>query len=152
MRTNLLTGIAVLAGLLTIGSGVALAHHGSRISYDMTRMVTVDGVVTEFDWTNPHVYFLFDVTDDKGQKVHGTGDKAVYSYGVSGIVTNETMVLTGNPALLAGTNFTGTNKVFILDLARHGLGAPGKYSFVVQGLGKGGSTNLVLIPDATRMK
>ncbi len=70
MRTNLLTGIAVLAGLLTIGSGVALAHHGSRISYDMTRMVTVDGVVTEFDWTNPHVYFLFDVTDDKGEVTH----------------------------------------------------------------------------------
>jgi lipopolysaccharide export system protein LptA len=120
----------------TCGQVEALAPRGAS----KTNHVVAEGAV------------VFEVTDDKGQKVHGTGDKAVYSYGVSGIVTNETMVLTGNPALLAGTNFTGTNKVFILDLARHGLGAPGKYSFVVQGLGKGGSTNLVLIPDATRMK
>ena len=70
MRMKSLTGVAVLAALLSIGGGVASAHHGSRISYDMTKMVTVEGVVTEFDWTNPHVYFLFDVTDDKGNVIH----------------------------------------------------------------------------------
>ena len=45
------------------------AHHGSRISYDMTRQVTVKGVVKEFVYTNPHVYFTFDVTDDQGRVV-----------------------------------------------------------------------------------
>lgn len=55
------------AGLLMATASVALAHHGSRISYDMSTMVTVKGVVTEFDWTNPHVYFLFDVKDDSGK-------------------------------------------------------------------------------------
>lgn len=70
MRTKLLTGIATVVLLEMIGVPVALTHHGSRISYDMDRMVTVDGVVTEFDWSNPHVYFLFDVTDDKGKVTH----------------------------------------------------------------------------------
>ena len=70
MRRRLLTGIALGAGLLTVGSGVTWAHHGSRVSYDMTRMVTVQGVVTEFDWANPHVYFFFDVSDDKGTLTH----------------------------------------------------------------------------------
>jgi len=36
----------------------------------MDKMVTVQGVVTEFSWANPHVYFLFDVTDDKGKVIH----------------------------------------------------------------------------------
>jgi len=43
------------------------AHHGSRISYDMSKTVTVTGVVKEFRYQNPHVYFTFDVTDDKGE-------------------------------------------------------------------------------------
>jgi lipopolysaccharide transport protein LptA len=95
---------------------------------------------------------VFDLTDEKGQKVHGTGDKAVYSYGVSGNVTNETMVLTGDPAKLRGTNFMGTNSVFILDLAHQSLRAPGKFVGTMQDLGKGTSTNLVLIPDPPRAK
>jgi hypothetical protein len=46
----------------------------------------------------------------------------------------------------------GTNNVFILDLARHRLGSPGKSKYVVQGLGKAGSTSLDLMPDPNRMK
>ena len=69
MRTKLLAGATLVAGLLAISSS-ALAHHGSRISYDMGRMVTVEGTVTEFDWLNPHVYFQFDVTDDQGKVTH----------------------------------------------------------------------------------
>jgi hypothetical protein len=62
--------VVLSAGLLIAGASVALAHHGSRISYDMNKMVTVKGVITEFDWTNPHVYFLFDVKDDSGKVVN----------------------------------------------------------------------------------
>ena len=69
MKRKLLTSLVLLVSLLAVGSQVS-AHHGSRISYDMTKTVTVQGVVTEFDWVNPHVYFLFDVTDDKGKVIH----------------------------------------------------------------------------------
>ena len=68
MRRKLCTGIAGIVSLAVLSVPAALAHHGSRISYDMNRMVTVEGVVPEFDYMNPHVYFLFDVTDDKGQR------------------------------------------------------------------------------------
>lgn len=71
MKAGPAVRMVALAGLLLIASGhVAWAHHGSRISYDMSRMVTVEGVITEFDFVNPHVYFLFDVTDDKGNVTH----------------------------------------------------------------------------------
>jgi len=67
---RILSGTAAIVLACIITAGVASAHHGSRISYDMDKMVTVQGVVTEFSWANPHVYFLFDVTDDKGKVIH----------------------------------------------------------------------------------
>jgi len=39
----------------------------------------------------------FDLTDDRGEQVHGTAEKAVYTYGVRAAVTNETMELLGHP-------------------------------------------------------
>src|SRR5581483_3608454 len=65
MKAKLLAaGFLILAW--TVVGERAFAHHGSRISYDMTKMVTVKGTVKEFQWVNPHVYFTFDVKDDKG--------------------------------------------------------------------------------------
>ena len=44
-----------------------IGHHGSRVSYDLTRTVTLNGVIKEVSYTNPHVYFTFEVTDEKGK-------------------------------------------------------------------------------------
>jgi len=45
-------------------------HHGTNISYDHTRPVTLSGTVTEFVWQNPHTQIYFDVKDAKGPVVH----------------------------------------------------------------------------------
>ncbi len=39
---------------------------------------------------------VIDATDDKGQKMHATGEKTVYVFAVQNGVTNETVTLTGN--------------------------------------------------------
>jgi len=51
----------------------AFAHHGTS-SYDMGKGVVLAGVVTEFVWSNPHAFLLFDVKDDKGAVVHWAGE------------------------------------------------------------------------------
>jgi lipopolysaccharide export system protein LptA len=89
---------------------------------------------------------VFDLTDDRGQQVHGTGEKAVYTYGPSATVTNETMDLIGHPARLTTTNFAGENGVFILDLANHRLQAPGKSKYVIRSLASAGGTNTLRSP------
>lgn len=48
---------------------VLFMHHGSRVSYDMTRMVTLKGRIKEVHFVNPHVYFTFDVKDEQGNVV-----------------------------------------------------------------------------------
>lgn len=62
----------ILAGLLVIVP--MLAHHGTNISYDHSKTVTVTGAVTEFVWQNPHAQVYFDVKDEKGTIVHWAGE------------------------------------------------------------------------------
>ena len=42
---------------------------------------------------------VVDATDEKGQKMHATGDRAVYVFSVENGITNETVTLTGNARL-----------------------------------------------------
>jgi MYXO-CTERM domain-containing protein len=48
------TLLVFLALLAAVSPRAALAHH-SFAMYDSTKLVTVDGTVTNFQWTNPHV-------------------------------------------------------------------------------------------------
>ena len=40
---------------------------------DSTKRVTLTGVVTKVEWTNPHVWIYFNVKDDKTGKVENWG-------------------------------------------------------------------------------
>lgn len=44
----------------------AMAHHSFSAEYDAKKPITLKGVITKVEWTNPHVYFYMDVEDDKG--------------------------------------------------------------------------------------
>ena len=56
-----LTSIALTAGALLIAAP-ALAHH-SFAMFDRDKDVTMSGTVTEFEWTNPHVWIHVSVPD-----------------------------------------------------------------------------------------
>jgi hypothetical protein len=46
----------------------AFAHH-SNVGYEVTKVITVTGVVKEFQWVNPHTWVILTVDDGKGAKV-----------------------------------------------------------------------------------
>lgn len=56
--------------LVTIGLLVVcvpmFAHHGTNISYDRSKAVTMQGTVTEFRFANPHPQLYVDVKDSTG--------------------------------------------------------------------------------------
>jgi len=66
---NILSACLGLTAILLMIPVVTHAHHGSIVSYDMKKMVTMEGTVTEFQWRNPHVYILYDVKDAQGNVV-----------------------------------------------------------------------------------
>ena len=47
---------------------VALPHH-SNVAYEVTKVITITGVVKNFEWVNPHTWLHVVVDDGKGGKV-----------------------------------------------------------------------------------
>jgi len=59
-------GILMAAVGLMVSAGPVLAHHSFAAEYDANRPVTLKGIVTKIEWTNPHARFYIDVKDPKG--------------------------------------------------------------------------------------
>jgi len=57
----------LFAGLLT--ASVLLAHH-STAEFDLTRPASATGVVTRFEWANPHSHIYMDATSQGGAVEH----------------------------------------------------------------------------------
>lgn len=55
--------IAALAVLLTAVVIPSFAHHSFSAEFDLNRKITLTGVVTKVEWTNPHTYFYVDVPE-----------------------------------------------------------------------------------------
>ena len=59
--------IVLLAAIasLTVAAWPASGHHSFAV-FDLTKKVTVKGVVKELQWTNPHVWLYLDVPSADG--------------------------------------------------------------------------------------
>lgn len=60
-------GVVLCSGTLALVATVAAAHH-SAAQFDFSKRVTVQGVVKEFNVTNPHAAATIEVTDAKGTR------------------------------------------------------------------------------------
>ena len=58
---------SVVLALLLLHASPAQPHH-SNVGYEVTKVITVTGVVREFQWVNPHTWVHLIVEDDKGGK------------------------------------------------------------------------------------
>ena len=59
-----------LAGLFLLLATIPVAaHHNFAAAYDSSATITLTGVVTRIDWTNPHVRVYLDVKDESGKVV-----------------------------------------------------------------------------------
>jgi hypothetical protein len=63
----------------------AAAHHSFGAEYDANQPITLSGVLTKIEWTNPHSFFYMDVTDKSGKvanwKFEGYGPSVLYRLG-----------------------------------------------------------------------
>jgi hypothetical protein len=61
MKSSILCVCAALAAL------PLAAHHELRAEFDEQKTVTLRGIVTRFDWNNPHAFLYVDVKDASGE-------------------------------------------------------------------------------------
>jgi uncharacterized protein DUF6152 len=58
-------GVIVLAAASALGSAPAWSHHSGAM-FEPEKVITVEGTVKEFEYTNPHSWLYITVRDDKG--------------------------------------------------------------------------------------
>lgn len=85
---HIVLGLTIVAALIAATMPL-MAHHSFAAEFDSAKQIKLTGVVTKIDWTNPHVWFYFDVKEENG---------AVTTWGAE----------MGPPHLLQGSGWTRT--------------------------------------------
>ena len=70
----------VLGGAALVVAAPALAHHSFSM-FDRDKNITMTGVVTEYEWTNPHTWIHMKVPDQAGKDI-------VWSFEMQAIAPN----------------------------------------------------------------
>ena len=60
--------LPVLLGAVLLIASPAQSHH-SNVAFEVTKVITIKGVVKDFQWRNPHTWLALTVDDGKGNKV-----------------------------------------------------------------------------------
>ena len=99
---RMMTGVVVGAALWLAGASRLAAHHSAAM-FDDKKTVTVEGVVKEFQLTNPHSWLLVDVKDKSGKVVtwgfEAEGPSTLRRAGIkpSDLRPGTKLTITGNP-------------------------------------------------------
>ena len=62
MRAWIMGGL-IVSGLL-LATGPIAAHHSFAAEFDADKPITLTGIVTKVEWTNPHAWVYFNVKDN----------------------------------------------------------------------------------------
>jgi len=118
VKRILMMSVALVASLLI--SVPLFAHHGTAISYDQDKEITLKGTVTQFVWSNPHAHILFDIKDEKGETVHWAAEGSSPSnwarsgWTKSTLKAGDQITISMHPSK-AGTNVGVVTKVITAD-------------------------------------
>jgi hypothetical protein len=89
-------------GVLMATAAPALAHHSGAM-FEKEKTITVEGVVKEFQYTNPHSWLLVDVTDKNGKVTtwgfEAEGPSTLQRAGIrpSDLMPGTRLTITGRP-------------------------------------------------------
>ena len=121
---------ALPALLLLLAAFPLAAHHSFGAEYDADKPVTLTGIVTKIEWTNPHSHFYIDVKDAQGKvanwKFEGYPPTVLYRNGWRRDVTmkvGDTITVFGWRAR-DGTNWAHSREITLSDGKKMMFGPP----------------------------
>jgi hypothetical protein len=68
MRQRLLGVLLAVVVMLAMAPPLG-AHHSVAGQFDLSKSLTLKGVISKVDWVNPHIYLHLDVKGDDGQMI-----------------------------------------------------------------------------------
>jgi hypothetical protein len=143
--TKQITFIVAFAFALRLLTAPLLAHHSFGAEYDANKPITLTGVVTKIEWSNPHCYFYVDVKDAAGKvanwKLEGYPPGVLMRTGWKKDVTmkpGDTVTVTGWRAR-DGSNWGHSREVTFANGQKLFFGPP-------SGTGEGGKAPAVEVP------
>jgi hypothetical protein len=95
--------VLFVAGLLA-GSGAAYAHHSFPATYQIGKIITLQGTLAQFLVRNPHSFVQIDTVDASGKtqrwSLEWGGASQLLSQGVlkDSLKVGDTLLITANPA------------------------------------------------------
>jgi len=63
---NRLRSLLISAAIVVTAAATLLAHHSVPGQFDISKPVTLKGVISKVDWINPHIYVHLDVKEPDG--------------------------------------------------------------------------------------
>ena len=137
------------AGLLLLAGLPLRAHHSFGAEYDANNPISITGMITKIEWTNPHSHFYLDVKDKDGKvtnwKLEGYPPGVLSRTGWRKDVTmkvGEVITVTGWRARDGG-DWAHSREITLADGKKMFFGPPA-------GTGDGGNTPPVVINSETK--
>lgn len=124
--------LALFAGFgVLLMAAPAVAHHSFAAEYDSNNLITLTGVITKVDWTNPHMYIHLDVKSADGKvtnwSLEGYPPNTLKRTGLSRdmLKEGETITITAYKAK-DGTNTGAGREITFRDGSRKFAGPEGR--------------------------
>jgi hypothetical protein len=102
-RSRTFAALAATSALAAASLAASAAAHHSAAMFESDRTITLEGVVKEFQYTNPHSWLLVDVTDENGEVTtwgfEAEGPSTLMRAGIrrSSIPVGSRITITGRP-------------------------------------------------------
>jgi len=100
--TTCLFGGVIAFGVLLAGAP-ASAHHSFSAEFDGDKKITLTGIVTKVEWTNPHVWFYVNVKDPNTGEVANWGAEMGPPHGLQRRGWRQNTLKIGDAVTVAGS-------------------------------------------------
>jgi len=101
MKSLILGGLFAV-GVLLAGAPVS-AHHSFAAEFDSGKPITLSGIVTKVEWTNPHVWFYINVKDEKTGEMTNWGAEMGPPHGLQRRGWRQNTLKIGDQVTVAGS-------------------------------------------------
>jgi Family of unknown function (DUF6152) len=136
MKAGVIQSTVLLAiGAVLFATVPLAAHHSFSAEYDAATMVTLKGVVSRVEWSNPHIHIYVDVTDQSGKvstwDMEGAPPNALIRKGLTSnfVKVGDTITITGSRARDNSTR-ASRGEVTTADGKKYNFGGAGEFQFV----------------------